>query len=114
MSIGLFQPYSSAEFKGSLASGFFKRDLFGLDVGDGCVLRKGIAGSKGIRFVSLGRLDNRLWWCFSICRDAGSKQPKRFLGARGSPTEGTEDIVVNDSAVELGLLKENFCIFVLC
>ena len=114
MSIRLFQPYSSAEFKGSLASGFFQCDLFGLDVGDGCVLRKGIAGSKHIRFVSLDRLDNRLRWCFSICRDAGSKQPKRFLGACGAPTEGTEKVIINDNTIELSLLKANFSIFVLC
>ncbi len=57
----LFQPYSSTEFKSFLVSGFFKRDLSRVDIGNGCVFREQVTGGDNIRFVSLDSLDNRLW-----------------------------------------------------
>ena len=110
----LFQPCSGTEFKGSLVSGFFKRDLFGLDTGDSCAVGKGIAGSNDIRCVSLGRLDNRLWRGFPVCRDASSDQTKRFFRACGAPAKRTEKVVINDGPVELGFLKEDFRFSALC
>lgn len=92
---------------------FFKRDLFGLDIGDGRAFGEGVASGKDVCFISWGCLDDRLWWCFPICGDACSEQPKRFFWASRSPTEGTEKVVVNDGAVELGFLEWGSCVSIL-
>lgn len=88
-----------------LVSCIFKRYLFRLDVNNDGIFAKFIAGEDSVRLISGSRLKDRLWSCFSICREDRSDQAIGFFFAWGSPTDRTEDIVVDDGTVELGVLK---------
>ena len=85
---------------------FFKGDLFGLDVRDGSLFVEFLPDGDDVRFVSCSCEEDGLWRNrISIGRDDGADQAIGFSGAWGCPPEGSEEVVVNNGAVELGVLK---------
>ena len=84
---------------------FFERDVLGLDVGDVGVGVKCIADSDDVHLISYGVLDDGFRWCVPSVRQDRANQPIGFFGARRCPTQRTEQIVVNDDAVEIRVLK---------
>lgn len=91
--------------EGSLLSCCFEGDMLVLDVGDFGVYVKFFPNSDDVCCVCGVCLENRLCACVSICGDDGAKQSIGFSRAGRSPTEWTEQVIVNDGAVELGALK---------
>ena len=79
--------------------------MLGLDVGDVGVGVKCITDSDDVRLIFLGVLDDGFRRGLCICRDDGSKQAIGFLWSWRCPTQRTEQIVVNDDAVEIRVLK---------
>ena len=76
-----------------------------LDVGDGGVCVKFFLNGDDVCCVCVGCLENSLCTCVSICGNDCSEQAIGFDWAWWSPTEGKEQVIVNDGAVELGFLK---------
>ncbi len=83
----------------------FQRDVLGLDVGDVGLGVKCITGSDGVCLISDDVLDDGFRRDLCVCGDDGSKQAIGFLWTWWCPTQRTEEIVVNDGAVEIGVLE---------
>ena len=84
---------------------FLQGDTLGLDVGDMGVRVKCITDSDNVRPISYGVLDDGSRGNLCVCRDDGSKQAVAFLWTWGCPPQWTEEVVVNDCAVEIRVLK---------
>ena len=83
----------------------FECNVLGLDVGDVSVGVKCIADSDDVRLISYSVLDDGFRRSLFVCGDDGSKQAIGFNRTRRCPTQRTEEIVVNDRAVEIRVLK---------
>jgi len=83
----------------------FQRDMFGLDVGDVGVGVKCITDSDDVRLIFLGVLDDGFRRNLCVYGDDGAKQAIGFLWTWGCPPQRTKEIVVNDGAVEIRVLK---------
>ena len=79
--------------------------MLGLDVGDVSVGVKCIADNDDVCLISYGVLDDSFRRGLCVYRYDGSKQAIRFLWSWRCPTQRTEQIVVNDGAVEIRVLK---------
>lgn len=97
------EPQWGVEVKGFSLSFFFKRALLGLDVDEGILSER---GTKDDRVLCLWQsLGASLVVLSLITRDVGADQAIRLVLAWRCPTERMEQVIVNDSAVELGVLK---------
>ena len=83
----------------------FECDVLGLDVRDIGIRVKCIADSDGVCLISYGVLDDGFRSGFCVYRDDGSKQAVRFLWSWRCPTQRTKEVVVNDRAIEIRVLK---------
>ena len=88
-----------------LLSVVFERDVLGLDVGDVGVGVKCITDGDDVYLISYSVLDDGFRRGLWVCRNDGSKQAIGFLWTWWCPTQGTKEIVVNDGAVEIRVLK---------
>ena len=79
--------------------------MLGLDVGDVGVGVKCIADNDDVCLIFLGVLDDGFRRGLCISGDDGSKQAIGFLWTWRCPTQRTKEIVVNDDAVEIRVLK---------
>lgn len=85
-------------------SSLVEDNLLGLDVNDFGVRVEGITGADDVRLISgSGNLDNRLGRCFSVFGDYCAEQPIGRWRNGTRPAEWTEQVVVYDRAVEIGL-----------
>ena len=99
----LFYQWCCVQSEGSLLPRFLNNDTLGLDVGEMGVRVKCITDSDNVRLISYGVLDDGFRRGPCVCGDDGSKQVIGFLWAWGCPTQWTEEVVVNDDTVEIGL-----------
>lgn len=79
--------------------------MLGLDIGDEGVGVKCITDSDDVGLISYDVLDDGFRRELCIYGDDGAKQAVRFLWTWWCPTQRTEKIVVNDGAVEIGVLE---------
>ena len=86
---------------------FLNDNTLGLDICTGGVCLKRITDSDNVRLISYGVLDDGFRRGLCICGDEGSKQAIGFLWTWGCPTQWTEEVVINDRAVEIRVLKRS-------
>ena len=79
--------------------------MFGLDVGDAGIGVKCTTDSDDVCLIFYGVLDDGFRRKLCFCRDDGSKQAIGFLWTWRCPAQWTEEVVVNDGAVEIGFLE---------
>ena len=83
----------------------FECDVLGLDVGDVGVGVKCITNSDNVCLISYGVLDDGFRRGLCVYRYDGAKQAIGLLWTWRGPTQWTEEVVVYNRAVEIGVLK---------
>ena len=68
---------------------------------------KCITDSDNVRLISYGVLNDGSRGSLCVCGDDGSKQAIGFLWTWRCPTQWTEEVVINDRAVEIRVLKRS-------